>query len=157
MGLAHKGLSDEMAEPTEDRKTKVEVAYLQKTECYPCTKREAKAAFGDLELRWIGLGWPSRHFRFDRRTTHQPKVAEKDIVADATYSPQREGWFMAYAVRKEDYPPEAREDFRDRVMPKMRRWLQAQIAKPDTAVLSHEYLIVEWDGATHKFHHYTWG
>ena len=49
---------------------RVEVAYLQKTECYPCTKREAKAAFGDLELKWIGLGWPYRHFRFDGRTTH---------------------------------------------------------------------------------------
>jgi len=135
---------------------KVEVAYLQKTECFSCTRREAKAAFGDLELRWIGLGYPARHFSFDSRTVHRPKVAEQDIVANATYSPQREGRFSAYAMRKEAYPPQAREDFRDRVLPKMRRWLQAQIAKPDTAVLGYEYLIAEWDGTTHQFHRCTW-
>lgn len=27
--------------------------------------------FGNLELKWIGLGYLSRHFRFDHRTTHQ--------------------------------------------------------------------------------------
>jgi hypothetical protein len=134
----------------------VQVSYLQKTECYPCTRREAKATFGDLELKWTGLGYPLRQFSFDRRSVHRPKVAEGDVVAEATYSPQREGWFSAYAMRRDGYPLNAREDFRERVLPEMRRWLQAQMAKPDTAVLGYEHFIVEWDGGMHNFHYYTW-
>lgn len=94
---------------------KVEVSYLQKTECHPCTRRQAKAA----------------------------------------YSPDREGWFSAYPIRADAYPPHAREDFRDRVLGEMRRWLQQQMAKPDTAVLGYEFLIAEWDGTAHRLHTFT--
>jgi hypothetical protein len=37
----------------------------------------------------------------------------------------------------------------------MRRWLERQIAKPDTAILGYEEMIVEWDGTSHKFHRLT--
>ncbi|HNY77684.1 MAG: hypothetical protein RBS72_08715 [Sedimentisphaerales bacterium] len=135
----------------------VRVEFLQKTECYACTRRQAKTAFGNLGLKWIGLGYPSRHFLgFDRRTQPRPCLIERSVVCEAAYSPQREGWFSAYAMRKEIYPPEAREEFRDRVLPEMRRWLQKQAAKPDTAILGYEYLLAEWDGATHRFHTFTW-
>lgn len=135
---------------------KVEVSYLQKTECFPCTRREAKATFGDLDVVSIGLGCLWRHFRFDSRCRHRPDVAEQHIVAEAGYGPDRKAHFSAYVVREDAYPLQAREDFRDRVLPEMRQWLQTQIAKLDTATLNHEYLIVEWDGTTHQFHRFTW-
>ncbi len=130
---------------------KVEVTRLPKTECYPCTKRVAQSAFGDLNLCWIGLGYPSKHFEFDSRCKYRPRITGV-IVAEATYSPQREGWFCAYVVRKEDYPMQAQDDFRMRALPQMREWLERQIRKPDTAVLGYEYLLVVWDGAAHNFY-----
>ena len=134
---------------------RIEVSYLQRTECYPCMRQEARAAFGDLGLWWIGLGHPYRHFKFFSRDTRHSKVAEQDIVAKGAYSAQRDGWFSAYAVRRDAYPPQAREDFRARVLAEIRHWLRTQMAKPDTAVLGYECFIVEWDGTTHNFHYYT--
>lgn len=140
-----------------ESETNVRVEYLQKTEYYACTRRQAEAAFGDLGLKWIGLGYPSRHFSgFDRRTQPRSCLIERAVVCEAAYSPQREGRFSAYAMRKEIYPPEARERFRDCVLPEMRRWLQKQAAKPDTTILGHEFLLAEWDGTTHRFHTFTW-
>ena len=37
----------------------------------------------------------------------------------------------------------------------MRKWLERQIAKPDTALLGYDKMIVEWDGTTHKLHELT--
>ena len=110
--------------------------------------------FGDMDLKWIGLGWPLRRFEFDSRGTHRPKIAGC-VVAEATCNPEREGWFCAYAIPKEKYPEEARIDFRDRVLPRLREWLARQMAKPDTAVLGHDLIIVEWDGKAHKLHEWT--
>jgi len=132
----------------------VNVTYLQKNECYPCSRREAKATFGDMGLKWIGLGWPLRQFESDSRGTHRPNIGG-EVVAEVAYSPEREGWFCAYAIRKEKYPEEAKVDFRDRVLPRLREWLARQMTKPDTAVLGYDHVIVEWDGKTHKLHEWT--
>jgi len=85
----------------------VYMAYLQKTECYPCTRRETKAAFGDLALSWVGLRWPMRRFRFDSRCRPGPNVAEEGIVCNAAYTPHREGSFSAYPVRMKAPPAHA--------------------------------------------------
>jgi hypothetical protein len=61
---------------------------------------------------------------------HRPKI-RGTVVAEATYSPQREAWVCIYVVRRAEYPAEAREDFVGRVLPHMRGWLEEQMAKPD--------------------------
>jgi hypothetical protein len=77
-------------------------------------------------------------------------------VASATYTPQRKAYVCIYVVRKTEYPAEAQDDFRARAFPRLHRWLEQQIAKPDTAVLGCEEIIVEWDGSIHEFHEHKW-
>jgi hypothetical protein len=76
-------------------------------------------------------------------------------VAKGTYSPQREAYVCVYVVRTAEYLVQARDDFSGRVIPKLRRWFEQQIAKPDTALLGYDQMIVEWDGTTHRFHELT--
>jgi len=126
---------------------------LPKTEGYPCTRRQVKSTFDGTDVKWISLG-SIRHFEFDKRSTHRPKI-QGMVVASVTYSPQREAYVCIYVVRRAEYPAEAQDDFRTHVLPRMRQWLRRQIEKPDTAILGYEEMIVEWNETTHVFHKLT--
>jgi len=59
---------------------------------------------------------------------------------------------ILYPVAVESYPDKAAEDFAATVLPRLRSWLNEQFAKPETAVLGQEKLIVEWTAGEHRYH-----
>ena len=62
-------------------------------------------------------------------------------------------WLRFYAVASDQYPDEAVSEFIDKVLPEMRTWLRAQLAKTETMRVGHdEDLIVEWNGTAHTVH-----
>jgi hypothetical protein len=67
-------------------------------------------------------------------------------------------WFKTGRYVKEglgtDYLPlsTAADEFAKRILPTLRSWLDAQVDKPDTAILGCEELVVEWLGSYHELH-----
>jgi len=123
---------------------------LPKAQRFCCTKAHVREVFGDA-LTWVGFGWPSRSFRFDSRCHPRPRL-RGPVVAKLTISRTRESYLILYPCPRLTYSDEALADFRARVAPAMRSWLEAEQAKPETAVLGYESFLAEWDGGSHRTH-----
>lgn len=129
---------------------KIHSIRLPKTQHFCCTRSQTAEAFGDA-ITWIGFGWPSRSFRFDSRCHPRPKL-RGTVVAQLTVPRTRDSYLMLYPCSRRSYCDAALEDFRIRVIPAMRSWLDAEQAKPETAILGYETLLMEWDGGSHRIH-----
>jgi hypothetical protein len=74
------------------------------------------------------------------------------VVASLTIDRQRAAHLCLYPVRRASYPEAARAEFSTDVLPHLRRWLGEKRSQPETAILGHEQMVVEWTGQTHRVH-----
>ena len=130
---------------------KFEAINLPKSERFACSARELKVAFSDVENLGVYCGVLGKSFTFDSRSKGRPKL-EGTVVASAQVSRDLEANLNLYAIRREDYPERAANEFRDSIIPQIHEWLKSQLAKQGTAVLGVESLLVEWTGREHKNH-----
>ncbi|MBM7702902.1 hypothetical protein [Metabacillus iocasae] len=122
---------------------------LNKNERYPTTKKLLKSVFANVEQLDVLFGL-NRTFESERKS-FQNKM-EGTVVASVTYHRDRTIHFSLFPQSSTHYTDKATEDFNTRIMMRMKQWIEDQMNKPDTALLSMEELIVEWDGRTHLLH-----
>ncbi len=96
--------------------------------------------FGDLGIT----------FRLDHRCFEKPSL-NGSVVASLSFSRRRTSIMQLYPIPAEDYPEDAIREFADEVIPRLKNWLRGQFAKPDTALLGHEQIIVSWNGSKHEY------
>jgi hypothetical protein len=77
------------------------------------------------------------------------------VVASLSVSRDWSSIISLYAIRKEAYSEVAAQDFEHAVLPQLRSWIDAELAKPSTAVLGVRQIIAEWDGKKHHLHELT--
>jgi len=124
---------------------------LPDTEVFSCSRRRIREVFGSNELEWVSFGNPIRSFRFDSQVKHQPYLVGP-VVASLAINRERSAHLCLYPVRRESYPPPTRSEFSTEVLPRVRRWLRDKQSRPDTAIVGHEELLVEWTGQVHEYH-----
>lgn len=124
---------------------------LPASERFACTARELKAAFSDVENLAVYCGVLGKSFAFDSRSKNRPRL-QGTVVADAQVSRDLASTFNLYVLSREDYPDTAADEFCESIIPEIRQWLKAQLAKPTTAILGVESLLIEWTGHEHKKH-----
>lgn len=74
------------------------------------------------------------------------------VVASLSVSREKTAILQLYPVRRHDYPDDAAIRFKTEVLGYLKGWLDRQLSKRETAVLGYEQLIVEWIGASHRYH-----
>jgi hypothetical protein len=126
-------------------------AAIPLTRRFCASKADLKQALGNIEPLSVHMGSLGTKFTFDPRCHHRPRL-EGHVVASVGVSRDLTAIFQVYAIPVDDYPAEAVEQFRTDVLPRMRSWLVSQLAKPQTAILGYEQLIVEWTGSQHRDH-----
>ena len=65
----------------------------------------------------------------------------------------RGGELYFYPVRRTEYPDDASEEFKVKVMPMMRSWFDNEMSKSETRFQA-KTLVVEWTGDSHKTHEF---
>ncbi len=116
---------------------------LPKTRRFCISKAALRRAFADVEPLSIHMGSLGSAFRFDSRCSQRPALTGT-VVASLSVSRSRPAILAAYPVSASSLGSDARTAFEVEVLPRMRKWLQAQLGKPTTAILGYETLIVEW-------------
>jgi len=112
---------------------------------FPVGKKVVKSAFGgfnELSCYFGSLGWT---FRLDTRCFEHP-VINGSVIASLSVSRARTGILQIYPIPIAVFGNVASESFEKVVVPHLVNWLQAQMIKPETAVLGHEQIIVSWYG-----------
>lgn len=124
---------------------------LNPQETYPITKKRLKQAFSPDEeaAAFFGL---RRKFQFDSRQPDKPHISGT-VVASVYCTREKTISLSFFPLKKVDYPEETKQNFFDEVLPKMKDWMTRQEAKPETAIVGVEELIVEWDGQKHELHY----
>jgi hypothetical protein len=107
--------------------------------------------FGGFEPLSIWLGALGKRFRFDSRAFKRPSI-KGEVVASLSVNRDRSAIFQLYPVERAAYPSTAAAEFEEAVLPPMKKWLARQLAKPETAVLGCEQLIIEFVGGKHQSH-----
>jgi hypothetical protein len=151
---------------------KIRAIKLPKSERFACAPHHIRQTFRSDRLDSVDFGSPDRYFtqrpwvsRFlrDGRPSYTPPVhLDGLVVAALTVRRARHAmlqhmppyiWLRLFAVTSERYSDEAANDFVDKVLPEMRTWLQAQLAKPESMRVGlDEDLVVEWNGTAHVAH-----
>jgi len=121
------------------------------TRHFCATKADLKQAFGDIQPLSVHMGSLGNKYQFDSRCHHRPHLVGP-VVASLSVSRELTAIFQAYPVEVESYSAEVVVQFREEVLPRMRLWLLTQLGKPQTAILGHEQLIIEWSGSAHREH-----
>ena len=124
---------------------------LPKVEMFPCSSKDLKLIFADIEPLRIWRGALQKRFSFDSRCSNRPKLKGK-VVASVSVNRNLTAIMQVYPVRRTNYSPEALIEFRETMLPFMHEWLIAQLSKQPTAILGVEKLIIEWTGTVHKTH-----
>ena len=105
--------------------------------------------FGDLEMVSAYRGWLNKRFVLDSAAPRTIRF-KGPVVASLSFSRARTAMLQLYPLAASSCSAELIDEFERVVLPRMRCWLDRQLAKPETAVLGHEQLIVEWSSG--KFH-----
>jgi len=124
---------------------------LPKSERYAPSLRAARQTFAEIEPLSVWYGGLSKSYSFDHRCRSLPTLSGS-ILASITVSRQLTSICEFYPISRDNYSDVAGESFEDLVLPKMRSWVLEQLAKPLTAILGHEQLIVEYSRSKHYFH-----
>ena|ERR1051326_2650054 len=124
---------------------------LPRSERFACSARKLKAAFSDVEKLGVYCGVLRKSFSFDSRSKNRPNL-KGTVVASIRINRELECILSLYAIRREDYPDRAADEFCDSIIPRIHEWLTSQLVKPKTAILGVEYLLIEWTGREHKRH-----
>ena len=115
---------------------------------FPITKASIRENFGHFNALSCYFGNLNAEFRFDSRCNHRPALTGP-VVASLSFSRARSAILQLYSIAADAYPPEAVHQFQTDVISRLKFWLEQQIAKPETAVLGAEQLIVCWNGTEH--------
>src|SRR5262249_6833380 len=92
-----------------------------------------------------------RSFGFDRQVTHRPQLVGP-VVASLAISRKRAAHLCLYPVTRGSYPSSAQSEFSTEVLPRLQRWLHDKQSRPETAIVRHEELVIEWTGQAHRYH-----
>ena len=138
----------------------------QSGERFACSERDVRIAFDSTAISRAGFGRPTRSFvtlRWNAQYSPEPKF-KGPVVASLRMYPEseltrfrkirqygRSGELYLYPVRRAEYPDEASDDFKGKVMPMMRTWFDREMSKPETQFQA-KTLVVEWIGRSHKSH-----
>jgi hypothetical protein len=121
------------------------------TRRFCASKADLKRTFTDIEPLSAHMGSLQNKFQFDPRCPHRPKLRGQ-VIASVSVSRELTAILQLYPIAAEKYPAVAAEQFRDKILPRMRAWLISQLSRPQTAVLGYEEFIVEWTGSGHREH-----
>ena len=124
---------------------------LPPSEKFPCSARILKAAFSDVDNLGIYCGVLGKTFAFDSRSKNRPRLTGT-VVAQAQVDRHLAAMLIVYALKNEDYPEKAANEFCSSIIPDVHTWLKAEISKPTTAILGVESLVIEWTGIKHEKH-----
>ncbi len=128
------------------KQTRFTVTRLPKTQRFACSKRDIKAVFGHNQLDSVSTG-------VSRLKLAGPVVA---VIDGANQWSDRPSMRLC-PVRIDQYPESAADEFKSVILPKMKDWLDQELAKPATRIFGHfECLVVEWNGSQHKCHQLRW-
>ncbi len=130
---------------------KLSTVGIPTTRRFCASKDDLKQVFGDVEPLNVYMGSLQSSFKFDSRCYHRPKL-HGTVVASVSVSRELTAILQVYPVSVDGYPDEAVAQFRKNALPRMQSWLLSQLAKPQTAILGYEELIVEWTGSEHREH-----
>jgi hypothetical protein len=147
----------QVLEPTETtKKTRFSVIKLPKTQRFACTKRDIQTVFRHGEIGWVSIG-VIKSLDLGTRHSPRPKFAGP-LVADLSVSySDGEPILCLFPVRIDQYPDEAVEEFKSKILPKMKEWLDHKLAQPETSVVGNaEYFVAEWIGNQHRCHQFRW-
>jgi len=130
---------------------RIESIKLPQSERFAASVTTLRSLFRNVEPPSIYLGALSKTFQFDSRCHKRPKLSGV-IIASLGVSRQREGLLLFYPVSQKIYSKAAAVEFENSILPQIINWFEKQLSKPETAILGHEDLIIEWVNGEHKFH-----
>ena len=127
---------------------------LPSTEVYACSKKEAKAMFGEMDELVIHFG-EETHFEFDKGVHHPPELVGT-VLATVTVDREGEASLCFFPVRKSDYAEHEHLEFVENELTQVRSWLEEELALPETQVVSNRQFILESvvDGFKHHQVHF---
>lgn len=123
---------------------------LPKPQSYPCTKRDIKEIFHDVEIECVSFVGPIS-FKFDSRCYNRPQI-NGSVIATISISRQLKILIHLYPIDNGRYSDKSTKEFKEKVLPKMLKWIKIQKVKQETAILGYEQLIVEFDKNEHKIY-----
>jgi hypothetical protein len=125
---------------------------LNNTEKYVTNKKQLKYNLLNTDELSICFGL-TRQFEFDSRCPNANRPIIKGIViATASYQRDRTIGIYFFPITRNTYPEKAYKEFNNSILPNIKKWIQEQTTKPDTAILGIEELIIEWNGKNHLLH-----
>ena len=120
---------------------------------FACSRKAVDTCFGRGAIEWISFGAFSRHFEFDGRSNHRPKI-NGTVVAALTFCPDKHSYLCLYQVSEASYKETGKKSFAEVGLPKLRGWLKAKLEQTETASSRHKQIIVEWQDKEHCFHEF---
>jgi len=107
----------------------------------------------DTENIHISFGL-TREFSLDERCKKKPTITGKVFLA-ATCSRDKDISVSLFPILSQDLSVDAIKGFVTTALPTLCKWIEEQAGKPNTAVVGHEQIIVEWSGESYSFHQVT--
>ncbi len=138
-------------------RTRFSFIKLPKVERFVCSRRDIEAVFGNTTLEWVGTGTEKSKI-YGRRYSPRPKF-DGPVVAELSIGHRSDSRpiLYLYATRIDQYSDDALEEFKTEILPKMKAWLDGEIAKPETSKLGNsESFVTEWTGVEHRIHYLRW-
>jgi len=124
---------------------------LPASQRFAASRRAVKRTFGDIEDLSAWFGVFTRTFTFDRYLSHRPRITGT-VIASLSVSRDRSAHLRFYPIARVSYSDDAAAQFESEMLSRLRSWLTRQLAKPETAILGAEEIIVEWTRGEHRVH-----
>jgi len=123
---------------------------LNKNEKYVTTKKQVKSYLSNDENITVVFGL-RRVFELDSRCSNVLNI-KGIVVASAYCNRDKTIGVSFFPIPQNVYDEQAYEEFNNAILPQIKKWFEVQVAKPDTAILGVEELIIEWSEKNHLFH-----
>lgn len=114
------------------------------------SKKQIKSSLSNFEDIEVTFGL-KRAFEIDSDCSKRP-VIKGVVVASISCNRDKTIDISFFPISKNTYTEQACEKFSNIVLPDIKRWLEEQVAKLETAIVGVEQLIIEWNGKKHLFH-----
>jgi hypothetical protein len=124
---------------------------LPKTEQYVTNKKFVKLFLGRFELLSVVFGLRKK-FELDSRRSNRPTI-NGPVVASVLINRSNEILASFYPVATSNLPADAVKVFNESILPAICKWIEEHLAKPDTAIVGIEQLIIAIEENTFRFHH----
>ena len=123
---------------------------------YPCTKADVRESFGDDLLESASFGQQADHHfaRLDEANGIPGRVlltlGVSKFASRLDEEPRRRASLYAYRVRREEWSEYLQWRMREILRDRLRPWVDAMMARPETAWGKHESTLIELrEGALH--------